>query len=58
MTDKLIIKELSKKFEYLEYMVERYFKLFGKQQTIKLLEANEAKFFPSIRLNSNHTKRF
>ncbi len=52
MDDELIIKELSKKFGYLEYMVERYFKLFGKEQTIKLLEANEAKFYPSIRLNT------
>ncbi|MFX1453488.1 MAG: NOL1/NOP2/sun family putative RNA methylase [Promethearchaeota archaeon] len=52
MNDDLIIKELSKRFGYLEYMVERYFKLFGKEHTIKLLEANEANFFPSIRLNT------
>ncbi|MFX0138019.1 MAG: NOL1/NOP2/sun family putative RNA methylase [Candidatus Hodarchaeota archaeon] len=52
MDDELIIKELSKKYGYLEYMVDRYFKLFGKEQTIKLLEANEAHFFPSIRLNN------
>lgn len=52
MDDELIIKELSKRFGYLEYMVERYFKLFGKEQVIELLNANESNFFPSIRTNT------
>ncbi|MHA1297851.1 MAG: NOL1/NOP2/sun family putative RNA methylase [Candidatus Helarchaeota archaeon] len=52
MENKSIIKELSETYGYVEYMIERYFKLFGKKQTIELLKANEAKFYPSIRFNT------
>lgn len=52
MDNKSIIKKLSKNFGYLEYMIERYFKLFGKEQAINFLKAIEANFLPSIRFNT------
>ncbi|MHA1377687.1 MAG: NOL1/NOP2/sun family putative RNA methylase [Candidatus Helarchaeota archaeon] len=52
MENKTLIRKLSKTYGYLEYMIERYFKLFGKEETIKLLKANDSKFFPSIRTNT------
>lgn len=45
------ISELSKKFGYLPYMIERYLSFLGLDDTIKLLKANERPLKPSIRLN-------
>jgi len=42
---------LAEKYGYLPYMVERYLKLFGRDETIKLLEANEKPLIPTIRVN-------
>ncbi len=45
-------KNLAKEYGYTTYLVERYIDLFGLEETIKLLEANERKPFPSIRCNT------
>jgi len=43
--------KLAKKYGYLPYMIERYLKLFGYDETIELLESFEKKVKPVIRCN-------
>jgi NOL1/NOP2/sun family putative RNA methylase len=43
---------LAKKYGYLPYMIERYIKFLGLEDTIKLLEANEKPLNTSIRVNT------
>ncbi len=45
-------QELSQKYGYLQYMIERYIDFLGIDETIKLLEANERDLPPSIRINT------
>ncbi len=45
-------QELSQKYGYLQYMIERYIDFLGIDETIKLLEANERQLTPSIRVNT------
>ncbi len=45
-------QELSQKYGYLQYMIERYIDFLGIDETIKLLEANERHLTPSIRVNT------
>ena len=52
LNDRELAKELAEKYGYHVYMVERYLKLFGKEETIKLLEANEKSLNPVIRCNT------
>lgn len=47
-----IIRELSEKYGYLPYMIERYHDFLGLDDTIKLLEANEQPLKPTIRVNT------
>ena len=47
-----VIKELSEKYGYLPYMIERYLDFLGLEGTIKLLEANEKPLMPTIRVNT------
>lgn len=47
------ISKLASKYGYAKYMIERYLKLFGLNETEELLEANEKKIKKSIRINSN-----
>ncbi len=44
------VEQLAKKFGYLEYMVERYFALFGSETEV-FLEGNEKKLAKTIRCN-------
>lgn len=43
---------LAEKYGYLPYIIERYLQLFGKEDTLKLLEANERPLSPTIRINT------
>ncbi len=43
---------IARKFGYLPYMIERYLKFLGKEETLKLLEANEKPLIPTIRINT------
>jgi NOL1/NOP2/sun family putative RNA methylase len=45
-------QELAKKFGYSTYLVERYVELFGLDDTIRLLEANEKRLRRCIRVNT------
>ncbi len=45
-------QELSQKYGYLQYMIERYIDFLGIDETIKLLEANERNLTPYIRVNT------
>ena len=47
-----IAKELANKYGYLEYMIHRYVKFLGVEETKALLEANERPLIPSIRINT------
>ncbi|MFX1324904.1 MAG: RsmB/NOP family class I SAM-dependent RNA methyltransferase [Promethearchaeota archaeon] len=47
-----LIKDLARKYGYLQYMIERYFQFLGKDETIKLLKANDTPLTPSIRVNT------
>jgi len=47
-----LAKKLAEQYDYHVYMVERYLELFGKEETIKLLEANERELNPIIRCNT------
>ena len=44
--------ELAEKHGYLPYMIERYIKFLGLEETIELLKANERPLIPSIRVNT------
>lgn len=46
------IQELTKRYGYQRYMIERYFALFGIERLIKFLEGNERKIQPAIRINT------
>jgi NOL1/NOP2/sun family putative RNA methylase len=46
------LEELAEKYGYRPYMIKRYLSLFGKEETIKFLEANERRLIPSLRCNS------
>ena len=46
------IDKLASKYRYPRYMIERYLKLFGLNETKELLEANTKKIKKSIRINS------
>lgn len=50
--DDNLAEELAEKYGYLPYMIKRYLLLFGKEETIKFLEANEKRLIPSLRCNS------
>ncbi len=47
-----MIISIAKKYGYLPYMIERYIKFLGKEDTLKLLEANEKPLIPTIRINT------
>jgi len=47
-----MIISIAKKYGYLPYMIERYIKFLGKEETLKLLEANEKPLIPTIRINT------
>ncbi|MHA1252784.1 MAG: hypothetical protein ACTSRP_22545 [Candidatus Helarchaeota archaeon] len=44
------IDKLASKYRYPRYMIERYLKLFGLNETKELLEANTKKIKKSIRI--------
>jgi NOL1/NOP2/sun family putative RNA methylase len=44
-------KRLAEKFGYRPYMIERYLRLFGKEETLELLKANEVPLPETIRCN-------
>jgi NOL1/NOP2/sun family putative RNA methylase len=48
-------KELAKKYEYFQYMIERYLTLWGEAQTLLFLEACEQPIRSSIRINTLKT---
>ena len=48
-------KELAKKYEYLQYMIERYLALWGEDETLKYLQACELPIRSSIRINTLKT---
>jgi NOL1/NOP2/sun family putative RNA methylase len=50
--DSEITQKLSAKYKYKEYMIERYLKLFGKDQITYFLKGNEQKIIPSIKVNT------
>jgi 16S rRNA C967 or C1407 C5-methylase (RsmB/RsmF family) len=52
LVDNSHIHNLGKKYGYLPYMIERYFKFLGKDQTEQLLIANKKPLTPSIRVNT------
>jgi len=52
LIDKGLAKKLAEKYGYHTYMIERYLELFGEDETIKLLEANEKPLNPVIRCNT------
>ncbi|MHA1328973.1 MAG: RsmB/NOP family class I SAM-dependent RNA methyltransferase [Promethearchaeota archaeon] len=52
MNQEKLIEELATRFGYLPYMIERYLKMFGLEETIRYLEANEKPLIPSIRVNT------
>ncbi|MFX1391249.1 MAG: RsmB/NOP family class I SAM-dependent RNA methyltransferase [Promethearchaeota archaeon] len=43
---------MAEEYGYLPYMIERYIKFLGLDDTIQLLKANEEKLTPSIRVNT------
>ncbi|MFX0034214.1 MAG: RsmB/NOP family class I SAM-dependent RNA methyltransferase [Candidatus Hermodarchaeota archaeon] len=45
-------KKLAKQYDYLSYMVERYIRFLGLNETINMLKANEKKLTPTIRVNT------
>ena len=45
-------RELAKKFGYRPYMIERYFSMFGSEETLELLNANEQLSPLSLRVNT------
>jgi len=45
-------RDLAQKFGYAEYMVERYIQLFGLEETLQLLRANEIPLPVTIRTNT------
>ena len=47
-----LVQELAKKFGYNEYMIDRYLKLFGKDQILDFLEGNEQELLTSIKVNT------
>jgi len=47
-----MINSIASKYGYLPYMIERYLKFLGKEETLKLLEANEKPLIPTIRINT------
>ena len=47
-----LVEELAEKYGYRPYMIKRYLEMFGKGETVKLLEANELKLIPSLRCNT------
>ncbi|MHA1696451.1 MAG: NOL1/NOP2/sun family putative RNA methylase [Candidatus Helarchaeota archaeon] len=50
------VEKIASKYQYSKYMVARYLKLFGLEETYELLEANERKIKKSIRVNSFNIK--
>jgi NOL1/NOP2/sun family putative RNA methylase len=51
-TEDDLVEELAERYNYRRYMVKRYLEMFGKEETVKLLEANEQKLIPSLRCNT------
>lgn len=51
-TEADLVEELAERYNYRKYMVKRYLEMFGKEETVKLLEANEQKLIPSLRCNT------
>lgn len=51
-TEDDLVEELAERYNYRKYMVKRYLEMFGKEETVKLLEANEQKLIPSLRCNT------
>ncbi|MEM1734459.1 MAG: RsmB/NOP family class I SAM-dependent RNA methyltransferase [Desulfurococcaceae archaeon] len=45
-------EELASKYGYFKYMIERYLKLYGYQDTLRLLESMEKKLKPVVRINT------
>ncbi len=45
-------KKLAKQYDYLSYMVERYIRFLGLNETINMLKANEKKLTATIRVNT------
>jgi NOL1/NOP2/sun family putative RNA methylase len=51
-TDVKLAEELAEKYGYRIYMVKRYLEMFGKEETVQLLEANERGLIPTLRCNT------
>jgi NOL1/NOP2/sun family putative RNA methylase len=47
-----LVKELAEKYSYRNYMIKRYLEMFGKEETVQLLEANERNLMPTLRCNT------
>jgi len=47
-----LVKELAEKYRYLNYMIKRYLEMFGKEETVQFLEANEQRLMPTLRCNT------
>jgi len=47
-----LIHKLAEQYGYLPYMIERYLRFLGEDQTIQLLKANEKPLTTSIRVNT------
>jgi len=50
--DDNLAEELAEKYGYRPYMIKRYLILFGKEETVEFLEANEKRLIPSLRCNT------
>jgi NOL1/NOP2/sun family putative RNA methylase len=50
--DEGLVKELTEKYNYRKYMIKRYTEMFGKEETVQLLEANERRLMPTLRCNT------
>ncbi len=50
--DNNLAEKLAEKYGYRPYMIKRYLLMFGKEETVEFLEANEKKLTPSLRCNT------
>ncbi len=47
-----IIQDLAKTYGYKEYMITRYLEMFGNEETVQFLKANEQGLIPTLRCNT------
>lgn len=50
--NKIIVSELAREYGYLPYMIDRYIKILGIEETKEFLKANENTLMKSIRINT------